>query len=110
MLHTEAERAGMLDKMQAVANAFYPAACQTGCHAFIEFCGLMNEYIKVCSNTSAEGVDFTEANDHIGVALVMKPHNVEYLAEKLRCIYGPTLQDPELQRAFLKKLLEPEHG
>jgi hypothetical protein len=94
-------------KMRAVSSAFYGPATQTGCHAFIEFCGLMNEYIVVCENTARAGGDFMMANTHNERPLAMKAHHAAYLAEKLDCIFGPTIRaNPEARRIFESWLLE----
>jgi hypothetical protein len=87
-----------LNKMRAASSAFYGAAVRTGVHAFIEFTGLMNEFIAVCENTPG----FMDANTHNGGALNVEAFQAAYLAEKLDCIYGPTFRKhPELARAVL---------
>lgn len=111
-VYSAEEREPMLAGMQEASNAFYYAAIRIGCHPFIEFAGLMNEYIKLCQQAHKAGIDFTNANAHSGNALPMEDYNAEYLAEKLECIYGPTLQQNlKLRRAFLVRLgLLPDHG
>lgn len=89
--YTDEELDQILDKMQAVSSQFYRGATQTGCHAFIEFCGLMNEFINICRATKAAGQDFTMANTHSGISLAAQPHHIDYLLEKLDCIYWPTV-------------------
>jgi hypothetical protein len=80
-----------INKMQQVSNAFYAGAIHTENHAFIEFCGLMGEYIKICQATLESGIDFTKANIHCGQSLVFYGYNEIYLREKLECIYGTSL-------------------
>jgi hypothetical protein len=80
--------------MRATSNAFYAGAVRTGNHAFIEFCGLMNEYIDICETALAAGQDFTMASIHSGSALPIQSFQASYLLEKLQCIYGASL--PEL--------------
>jgi len=80
-----------ITKMQQVTSAFYAGAIHTENHAFIEFCGLMGEYIKICQTTLDQGVDFTKANIHCGQNLVFHDYNENYLKEKLECIYGTSL-------------------
>lgn len=95
----------MIAGMHEASNRFYGMAIRIGNHPFIEFCGLMNEYIKLCEQAQAAGIDFTQANAHTGLALPMKSFNATYLAEKLGCIYGPSLHsDPEIREAFLEEL------
>jgi len=95
-------RAEALRRMRATSNAFYASAAQAGCHAFIEFCGLMNEYIKLCEEAEAAGIDWLLANTHTGQALPLKSYNVAYLAEKLDCIYGPSIDAAGLRQHFVE--------
>ena len=95
----------MLAKMKAVSSSFYLQACLTGCHTFIEFTGLMNEFIKVCEQSAAAGVDFASASTHSGKPLVVYPYNADYIVEKLDCIFGPSIKaSPEVRAAFAKLL------
>lgn len=106
--HTSAELEEMIAKMNAVSSAFYGPAAMTGVHAFIEFCGLMKEFIVVCIAAREAGIDFTLANTHTGVPLPFAPHHASYLAEKLNCIYGPSLLANEhVRRTFIDVLF---HG
>lgn len=88
---TKEELQASITKMQQVTSAFYADAIHTGNHAFIEFCGLMGEYIKICQITLDQGIDFTKANIHCGQKLVFMEYNKKYLKEKLECIYGTSL-------------------
>jgi len=85
--YTEAERSECLRKMSEASNQFYLAARLAGCHAFIEFAGLMNEYITCCDQAHKSGVDFHHLNGH-GALLPMPDHSIDYVNEKLECIYG----------------------
>lgn len=85
---TAEERAECLRKMRAASSAFYFAAVQCGNHAFIEFTGLMNDYIAACEDAHRAGVDFTRANVHTGTHLPLPGYRLAYLDEKLECIYG----------------------
>lgn len=93
VVYSEEERAEMLRKMKQASSAFYGMAVQTGCHPFIEFTGLMNEYIKICEEAQAQGIDFTQTTAHQSGRdkLPMKSYHVAYLGEKLGCIYGPSI-------------------
>jgi hypothetical protein len=105
--HTSAELAEIITKMRAVSNQFYAGAVMTGMHAFIEFAGLMNEFILLCAMAQKEGLDFTMASTHTGKALPMEAPQASYLAEKLNCIYGPALlKNEEARRAFIAILFE----
>jgi hypothetical protein len=103
--YTPEQREEILQKMQAASNGFYSVAVRTGCHAFIEFCGLMNEFIVVCREAEKAGIDFTTANTHTGQTLPFAEHNAEYLGEKLNCIYGLALiNNPVIGTAFVQAI------
>jgi hypothetical protein len=107
--YTPEERADMLRKMQDVSDNFYSMVTRAGCHALIEFTGLMNEFITVCTEAHSRGQQFPHANTHSGDALPFKPHNLAYLAEKLNCIYGPALlSNKECRDAFISTLFDGE--
>jgi len=93
MTETPEERAAILQRMRAASNQFYYAATTAGCHAFIEFTGLMNEYIKLCEEADAAGIEWVHASVHGDVHLPFQPHHIGYLNEKLECIYGRRLAD-----------------
>lgn len=84
---TPNERETALRQMQEASSAFYIAAARIGNHPFIEFTGLMNEYIEACREAHAQGIDFSECNTHSGRHLPLKPYNVAYINEKLECIF-----------------------
>lgn len=85
----EEELKTMLEGMRGISHNFYLAAIYVGNHAFIEFTGLMNEYIKVCEQTLADGKDFAFINTHAdsGDTLSVQDYNIAYLQEKLNCIF-----------------------
>lgn len=85
----------MLERMDAASAVFYSMARSTDCHPFLEFTGLMNEYINLCRAALDRGVDFTCTSIHGTGAQVlpMQPYHREYLSEKLECIYGHSLAD-----------------
>lgn len=78
-----------LKLMQEASDKFYIASGNTQCHAFVEFTGLMNEYIKVCSEFQKANPDddFRSLNAHSGKSLKLKPYHIHYIKEKLNCIY-----------------------
>lgn len=85
--YSAAEREAMLVRMRAASSAFYADAVRIGCHPFIEFTGLMNEYIKCCEDAHRQGIDFASCNTHSGQDLPMPGHSVGYINEKLECIF-----------------------
>lgn len=102
--YTDDELKEMIAKMRAVSGGFYPAACSTGCHAFIEFTGLMTEFIKLCEQSLAAEMDFASSNTHSGKALVVHPYNAAYIVEKLDCIFGPSIRSSKEVEAEFAKL------
>jgi len=78
-----------LDRMKQASEQFYDGAIRTGCHAFIEFAGLMNEYIQVCREYQKANPDkdFRKCNAHSGNPLHFRYPEIQYLNKKLECIY-----------------------
>ena len=83
--YTADEREAMLVKMRSAAARFYRDAVHTNYHQFVELTGFMNEIIKVCEAMHGRGEDFPTRQ------LVLAPHHVDYLREKLECIFGDQL-------------------
>ena len=93
----------MIRKMRAANSAFYGMAVSTGCHAFIEFCGLQAKFIDLCQESMDQGVEFPMANTHSGISLAIQDHHAAYLGEKFDCIYGYTIgSSPRLAETFLR--------
>ena len=105
------ERTTALAEMQLVSNDFYARAAKIGVHPFIEFCGLMNEYIKCCEYAHKQGIDFSECNKHTGEHLPMQPFAVGYINEKLECIFTgrSIVQEQDLVKKYELRL-EENHG
>lgn len=89
------ERERMLARMTEIKDSFYAAAQRVGHHQFLEFAGLMAEYIKACERMHGAGLDFgtTEVD--------LKAHEAMYVAEKFDCIFGQALANPKTREAFL---------
>jgi len=86
-------------------NLFFHANMGGDVHAFIEFNGLITKYVDVCRRAASEGIDFRLANEHNGIALPVEAHDLNYFAEKLRCILGPMIDaNPKAKAAFIRKL------
>lgn len=88
MSMTPSEREVALTRMQDASNAFYRDAVAIGNHPFIEFTGLMNEYIKACRDAHKKGIDFSDCNTHSGRKLPLHPVQSDYINEKLECIFS----------------------
>ncbi|MEG4964652.1 MULTISPECIES: hypothetical protein [unclassified Microcoleus] len=89
----------ILQAMTIVANNYYREAIATNCHTFIEFTGLMNEYIKICErNLKQRGVDFTKTSVHCPgePKLQIEVWELDYINDKLRCIF-PNLKLVEVE-------------
>ncbi len=95
-----------INEMQRISNQFYADACRLGFHNYIEFCGLHNEFIKMCQETMDSGEDFVETNIHSeNKGLTAYSYNGDYLAEKLSCVFGSTFENNKnFKNAFMKKL------
>lgn len=101
--YSKEELQEILAKMRKTNSEFYQSAIRTGCHPFIEFCGVMKTYIDICQRAYENNFNFTQANTHSGVALPIMGYEMAYLAEKLDCIFGPSLRaDPKVKEEFLK--------
>lgn len=92
----------IIHQMQTTSSMFYANAVSIGNHPFIEFCGLMNEYIKACEAAAAKGIDFTECNTHTGQHLPLESHQIDYINEKLECIFTgrSVMVDTDLSNAI----------
>ena len=84
-LPTHEELGHMLDEMKAAKNLFYSIALQIGVHRFVEFAGLMNEYILACEALHAKNVDFVMNTPSFSL------ENIDYIREKLTCIFEDAL-------------------
>jgi hypothetical protein len=82
------ERERCLTLMKNASDMFYLNAVNAGNHAFIEFTGILNEYLKICQDLHAAGIDFTQCNRHTGKGLEIQQFQVDYLNEKLECIFN----------------------
>jgi hypothetical protein len=87
---TPDERLDAIKRMKLASQMFYAQATSIGVHPFIEFTGLVNEYINCCERAHALGVDFSECNVHSGKPLPMAGYQVAYVNEKLECIFTGT--------------------
>lgn len=97
MNHEQREEA--LARMQQLSNAFYHVATSIGVHPFIEFAGLMNEYLKCAREAHEAGIDFSACNTHCSQDLPMHPHSITYINEKLECIFtGRSVMQGEKQK------------
>lgn len=93
------ERAVAINQMREAVHSFYHAAQRIGNHPFIEFTGLMGEYVKACELAHEKGVDFSDCSTHSGIPLPMSLYMVRYINEKLECIFtGRSVMDNDPMR------------
>jgi hypothetical protein len=95
--------------LRSLNTHFYGLCFSTGvgthAHGFIEFNGLMSKYIDLLEEACRNGFDPHEMTEHSGRPLPAEPHDMEYLAEKLRCMFGPVLDsNPKARAAFIKAM------
>jgi hypothetical protein len=77
-----------LQAMRSASDVFYSLAAQSQCHAFLEFTGILNEYIKICDENLVRGIDFRQENVHTSNnQMVIKDYQIDYMNEKLECIF-----------------------
>ena len=79
-----------LDELQAASNAFYNAAVRAGVHPFIEFTGLMNEWIKAARRQPERMHGSVHTGDHVQLEI----YEIRYIREKLECIFGKQVTRP----------------
>jgi hypothetical protein len=107
--HSKEDLLLLAQRMEKVAEQvywmFFHAEMGARVHAFIEFCGVLNKYVQICQRCAGEGIDFTQFNTHTGQAMPVEMHDMEYLGEKLQCIFGPIIDANPEAKAALKKAL-----
>lgn len=79
-----------IKSMQCVSDDFYRKACLIGNHPFIEFTGVINEYIKACTDALTKNIDYTLCNAHTGIKLPLTEHQIDYINQKLECLFQGT--------------------
>jgi len=88
--------------MERAADDFYRAAQRIGVHPFLEFTGLMREYITILRASLRPEEPFAWPGDRVR----METFHAQYLAEKLDCIYGNAFEArPELRAVFVEAFL-----
>lgn len=96
---------------QRVYGLFFASNMGAECHAFLEFNGLLSKYVDICEAAINEGVDFRTASIHGGTGLPLAGHDVEYLAEKFTCIFGPAFRaQPALWGTFVRTVQDRMEG
>lgn len=83
----ENEREAALQRMDRAISRFYSEAVQIGVHPFIEFAGVMAAYAKTCRRAHEAHIDFSECSRHSGRLLPVEDFELDYLNEKLECIF-----------------------
>lgn len=108
VLMTKEALVALAGRMQKVSDKvywlFFREEMGARVHAFIEFNGLLAKYVDICTRAAERGIDFTQANVHVGIQLPVEDHDVEYLAEKLECILTPFLEQPRAREILRARL------
>jgi hypothetical protein len=104
--YNKEELQAITQKMRNTANRVYVLLQSCEVHAFIEFNGLMQKYVDLCQRASDAGVDFTMFNTHNDRAFTVHAHDIEYMAEKFDCIFGPLFRRNLVLWDLFKKKLE----
>jgi hypothetical protein len=81
-----------LNRMRLAADNFYYHVATSECYAFIALAGLMREYIKVCEENLARGIDFREPNCPPSQRMQLQPYELDCFEEKLNCIFQGCLE------------------
>lgn len=96
-------------RMRAVSNTTYDLFFSSGMggdvHAFIEFCGVLSKYVDICHRCAEQGIDFRLLNTHSGQSLPVEVHDMQYLGEKLDCIFGPAIRANPKAGEILRDML-----
>lgn len=92
----------IIERMEICTDVFYPMAQRAECHPFLEFNGIMREYIELCRDSLEQNVDFIE-----DWPKSVKLYRLEYMAEKLNCIFGKifSVATPEQRARFVQVLM-----
>jgi len=61
-------------------------------HAFLEWCGVMNEHLNICEDMIRSGVPAFEMNRHTGNTPDIPGYRLTYMAEKMECIFDGLLE------------------
>jgi len=85
-----------LNKIQENITSFYWVLFNLGVgerfHPMLEWCGVMSEYIKIHQALLDEGIDATNSDIHNGIGSKIPKYQLNYLAEKLNCIFSGMLE------------------
>lgn len=96
-------------KMDAVVEKIYPMMTSCEVHPFVEFNGLMREYVVICRILARSGVAFPFASNHGTMAVEVPDYTIEYMAEKLGCIFAPMIRgNPRAKDILVRALTEAE--
>jgi hypothetical protein len=101
----KAELEAKIVRMRSASNSFYRDAAYAGVHPFIEFAGLMNEYLELCQDALKQDVDYSQVSVHGSThPPPMHPVRAAYLAEKFGCIFARYFEasDPACAAEFIR--------
>ena len=56
-------------------------------HAFLEWCGVMSEHLNICEDMVRKGIPGFSRNRHTGETPEIPGYRLDYMAEKMECIF-----------------------
>jgi hypothetical protein len=75
----------------------------THCHAFMEMNGVISAYINLLQHAANTGIHPRHINQHGGLQVPGEyRYHLQYLGEKMGCMFKPFLGTAENKAAFLK--------
>lgn len=85
----------IIKEMDVIVDLFYTSTMRIGHRPFMEFAGLMKEYVKICRVADSQGIDYVTTEK-----LPIRPDQLSYINEKLVGIFrGATVLQLEDDRA-----------
>lgn len=92
----KAKRESMIIALESEVRHFYDALFRLGVgaefHAFVEWCGVMKEHLNICRDLIEQGIDPFTLNKHTGMELPIPSYRLDYMAEKIDCIFAGALR------------------
>lgn len=86
----------VLSELRRLSEVWYWQAFRAGAgayaHGFVEFFGLWNELLDIYQDLAKLGHEPNQLTNHSNRPLPVAEHQVDYLIEKLNCVFGPLLR------------------
>lgn len=92
----KAENLAHVAELKEIVHRLYGTLFQAGTgsrfHAFLEWCGVLSEHLKIAEGLLKKDVDVFNMSGHTGTPLPIPFFQLAYLAEKMECIFGGALE------------------